>query len=108
MLVVVVILELVTFTTYGWYIERKTRDRIMAHISDFDHLNWFDDDILSSRKHNSYIAKIDLHLTSKYHVSDIGIVPRFTHLSYAIGKRFKEIKETESKKAKALKSFDND
>lgn len=101
-----VICEIATLSTYGWYVGRETRDRITKHIADFDQLNMFDEGILSSGKHEAYISKIPLKVTSKYHINDIGIVPRFTELSYAIGKKFKEIKATESKRARALKSFE--
>jgi len=81
------ILEIINIVKYGWFVNKETK-HIYSNIEESDYrLNWFDDSILSinDKKHIS----THFSLISKYHISDKGIVLRWSKLHKKINEYYK-------------------
>ena len=79
------IFEFASLLTYGWWTKRKV-------LLDNRALNRYDSDILSTL-FEPYISKNPFPLlSSKYHISGIGLVPRWSKFHKEIEAKFKELR----------------
>ena len=88
-LCVLVIFEFATFATYGPPINSDLNDAIINGLGDY-RLNTISWDILSGNR-KPYITNIGATFLFSHHINGVGIVWRFSTLSKAINKRFKEL-----------------
>jgi len=78
LLAMIIIAELSTFLTYGWFVSKKVTETYMNLDEDELELNIYDPSILIIG--NTFISTNLFSFTSKYHIDDLGVVPRFSKL----------------------------
>lgn len=79
------IMEFATFMTYGGFVSKQTTDVYMNLDESKLRLNQFNPSILST---NSYITNVYFSLFSKYHISGLGTIPRWSKLHKRVNEYF--------------------
>lgn len=85
LLVIVAIMEFATFITYGWFVSKQITDVYMNLDESKLRLNQFNPSILST---NCYITNVPFSIFSKYHISGLGTIPRWSKLHKRVNEYF--------------------
>jgi hypothetical protein len=83
--IIVAIIEFATFMTYGGFVSKQITDVYMNLDESNLRLNQFDPSILST---NSYITNVPFSVFSKYHISGLGTIPRWSKLHKRVNEYF--------------------
>ena len=81
----VAIAEFATFMTYGGFVSKQIADVYMNLDESKLRLNQFNPSILST---NCYITNVPFSIFSKYHISGLGTIPRWSKLHKRVNEYF--------------------
>ena len=81
----VAIMEFATFMVYGGFVSKQITDVYMNLDENKLRLNQFNPSILST---NCYISNVPFSLFSKYYISGLGIIPRWSKLHKRVNEYF--------------------
>ena len=82
---IVAIMEFATFMTYGGFVSKQITDVYMNLDESNLRLNQFDPSILNT---HTYITNVPFSVFSKYHISGLGTIPRWSKLHKIVNEYF--------------------
>lgn len=87
--IIIVVAEFATFVVYGTFVSKQITETLMDLDEKKLSLNMFDPSILLIDIHSSlYIDKVPFSAFSKYNISNLGTVPRWSKLHKRINEYY--------------------
>lgn len=83
--VTLIAVEIATFLIYGWFVSKEIEDVYSNLNEDKLRLNMYDSKILST---TPYITNVPFSIFCKYHIGELGTVPRWSKLHKRINEYF--------------------
>lgn len=84
-IVMLIVMEMTTFQTYGWFVSKETEDTYSNLNEDKLRLSIYDSKILLTIP---YITNVPFSIFCKYHIKGLGTVPRWSKLHKRINEYF--------------------